>query len=246
MKILKSNVTKVVVTSLIFPVSMVILSFLLRNQRVNNDILQIMADLLVFLIAYLINWKYLHENVSWIGTDTTIFQQLYTALPAFIIIALLNSATLTAPDLTFKFKIVLTCLAIGLAEEYICRGLLLGLALKLFHQNVLGAVLFSSVVFGSLHLTNLASLPIGYVAGQVIFASAIGMLFGTVYVKTKSLWIVIGLHALRDMFPMFSPSLMKEAGQMQFSMITLYTTIFMFVIAFIISYQQLKNFSVQK
>lgn len=246
MKILKSNVTKVVVTSLIFPVSMVILSFLLRNQRVNNDILQIMVDLLVFLIAYLINWKYLHENVSWIGTDTTIFQQLYTALPAFIIIALLNSATLTAPDLTFKFKIVLTCLAIGLAEEYICRGLLLGLALKLFHQNVLGAVLFSSVIFGSLNLTNLASLPIGYVAGQVIFASAIGMLFGTVYVKTKSLWIVIGLHALRDMFPMFSPSLMKEAGQMQFSMITLYTTIFMFVIAFIISYQQLKNFSVQK
>ncbi|WP_334331674.1 MULTISPECIES: CPBP family intramembrane glutamic endopeptidase [unclassified Companilactobacillus] len=246
MKFLKSNITKIVVTSLIFPVSMVVMSFILRYQTINNDIWQMMVDLLVFLVAYLLNWKYLHENVSWIGKDTTIFQQLYTALPAFILIALMNSATLSEPDLTFKFKIVLTCLAIGLAEEYICRGLLLGLALKLFHQNVLGSVLFSSVIFGCLHLTNLASLPIGYVAGQVIFASAIGMLFGTVYVKTKSLWIVIGLHALRDMFPMFSPSLMKEAGQMQFSMVTLYTTIVMFAIAFFISYQQLKNFSVQK
>ena len=243
MKFIKSNLAKIIIASLIFPAVMFILAFFVRKHTVNSY-WQMLSDLLVFVIAFLLNKFFFKQKINWVNSKNW-SAQLYTAMPAIILIAVLNSATLTASDLAVKFKIIVLCLLVGLAEEYIFRGLLVSLFLKLFHNNVLGAVLGSSIMFGLIHTMNLKSMPIGYVSGQVIFAAAIGLLFGTIYVKTKNLSIVILLHALRDMFPMFSNKLMAEAAKMQFSMSSLYVIGVMFLITLFIAYVQLKDFKLE-
>jgi len=244
MKFLKSNLTKIIIASLIFPIVMVILALLIRNQKV-DELWQIISDVLVFVVAFLLNQKYLKQKMFWFNSRN-LGTQLYTALPAIIIIFMLNSAVLGVSDFKVKLRIVVLCLLVGLAEEYIFRGILVSLFLKLLHNNAFGAVIGSSIMFGLIHLMNLKSLPIGYVSGQVIFAAAVGLLFGTIYVKTRNLLIVILLHAFRDMFPMFSDKLMAESAQMKFSIDSLYVIGVLFLIALFISYRQLKDFQVSK
>ncbi|HIY92125.1 CPBP family intramembrane glutamic endopeptidase [Companilactobacillus sp. HBUAS56275] len=244
MKFIKSNLVKIIIASLIFPIVMFLLALVIRGHSVNSY-WQMLSDLLVFVIAFLLNRFFFQQKINWFNTKNW-SAQLYTAMPAIILIAVLDSATLAVPDMAIKLKVIVLCLLVGLAEEYIFRGILISLFLKLFHNNVLGAVIGSSIMFGLIHTMNLKSLPIGYVSGQVIFAAAIGLLFGTIYVKTKNLSIVILLHALRDMFPMFSNKLMAEAAKMQFSMSSLYVIAVLFLITFFIAYAQLKDFKIEK
>lgn len=242
MKILKHNITKIILASLIFPVVLSILGVLVANKSANS-MWQGVGDLLVFVMAYFLNRIYFRQHVYWLN-GSHFYQQFMTSLPALIIVAFLNSPTFAATDFQIKLNVIVICLLVGLAEEYIFRGLLIGLFLKLFHNNVFGAVIGSSIMFGLLHLTNLRALPFGYVSAQVIFAAAIGILFGTIYVKTHNLGIVILLHALRDMFPMFSNKLMAEASKAQFSIASIYVMIVFMIIALVIAYIQLQNFEI--
>ncbi|KRN99254.1 CPBP family intramembrane glutamic endopeptidase [Companilactobacillus kimchiensis] len=244
MKVLKNNVTKIILASLIFPIVLIVVGLAVRKGSANS-IWQALGDLLVFVIAYLLNWKYFRQRVYWFNGNK-LASQLNTALPAIIIIVFLNSAMFAVPDFKVKLRVIVICLLVGLAEEYIFRGLLVSLFLKLLHNNILGAVIGSSIMFGLLHLINLRSLPIGYVSVQVIFAAALGILFGTIYIKTHNLSIVILLHALRDMFPMFSDKMMAQVSKMTFSIASLYVTVVFLVITLVIANTQLKNFEIQK
>ncbi|WP_119325849.1 CPBP family intramembrane glutamic endopeptidase [Companilactobacillus musae] len=244
MKLLKNNLTKIVIASLLFPSVLTLMGLIIRKKNANS-LWQALGDLVVFIVAYLLNKGYFTQKVYWFNSKK-IGKQLYTTLPAIVIIAFLNSAMLVATDFQVKLKVIMICLLVGLAEEYIFRGLLVGLFLKLLHNNALGAVTGSSIIFGLIHMMNLKSLPIGYVSAQVIFAAALGILFGTIYLKTRNLSIVIALHALRDMFPMFSNKMMAQAAQTTFSMASLYVTIVFLAIALVIAYVQLQNFEIKK
>lgn len=244
MKLLKNNVTKIIIACAIFPVVLMIVGALVQKVSANS-IWQAVGDLAVFAVAYLLNQVYFKQHVGWFNRYD-LGAQLYTALPAIIIVAFLDSPTMLVPDFQIKFKVIIICLLVGLAEEYLFRGIVLGIFLKLLHNNALGAVVGSSIMFGLIHLMNLKSLPIGYVSAQVIFAAAIGILFGTIYLKTRNLGIVVALHALRDMFPMFSKKMMAQAAQTSFSMASLYVTVIFLLIAFVIAYIQLQNFQIEK
>lgn len=243
MRILKNNVTKIILASLIFPISLSLLGIIFRNK--SGNLWQGIGDLVVFLVAYLLNSKYFGEKVYW-SSNKNIYRQFVIALPAIIIVAFLNSPVLAVSDFKVKFDIIIVCLLVGLAEEYVFRGVILGLFMKVTHNNAFGAVIGSSIMFGLIHMINLKSLPIGYVSAQVLFAAAVGIIFGTIYLLTNNLAIVILLHALRDMFPMFSSKMMAEASQTQFSMATLYVMVFFLIIALIISYAQLSRFELAK
>ena len=244
MKLFKNNITKIIIASLIFPITLTVIGLILSKQSVNS-LAQALADLVVFLVAYLLNRQYFQEKVFWFNQKNGL-AQLSTAFPALIIVAFLNSPVLLVNDFQVKFQVILICLLVGLAEEYIFRGVLISLFLKANHNNAFGAVIGSSILFGLIHITNLKALPLGYVSAQMIFAAAIGILFGTIYVKTRNLSIVIVLHAFRDMFPMFSNKLMKQASQTSFNMASLYVMVVFLGIALFISYIQLQNFDIKK
>lgn len=244
MKLLKNNITKIVVASLIFPLVLYLMSFFVPRKSATS-FWQAAGDVAVFLVAYILNAKYFQQKVHWFNNNK-MASQLSTALPAIIIVALLDSPMLAIPDFKVKLNVIIICLLVGLAEEYLFRGVLVGLFLKVTHNNALGAVVGSSIIFGMVHMMNIKSLPFGYVSAQVIFAAAIGILFGTIYLKTHNLGIVIALHALRDMFPMFSNKMLAQMGKTTFSMASLYVTIAFLLIALFIAYVQLQNFTVKE
>ncbi|WP_163200418.1 MULTISPECIES: CPBP family intramembrane glutamic endopeptidase [Bifidobacterium] len=81
-------------------------------------------------------------------------------------------------------------LTAGVAEEIMMRGILL----RLVEESLgsWGAVAVSALVFGLLHVPN----PDGTLWGGIAIAIEAGLLFGAIYLATRSLWWCIGFHAM--------------------------------------------------
>jgi uncharacterized protein len=81
---------------------------------------------------------------------------------------------------------------VGFYEELLARGILFrGLEVAL---GSVAALVLSSLVFGLLHLGN----PGATLLGAVTSAAGGGVVFGTAYMLTRSLWLAIGLHWAAD------------------------------------------------
>lgn len=78
----------------------------------------------------------------------------------------------------------------GICEEILFRGFLLGTLSPV--TGIIGAVVFSSIVFGLCHVYQ------GWV--NVIRTSVIGIILSGIYLATDSLIVVIVLHALVDIY----------------------------------------------
>lgn len=92
------------------------------------------------------------------------------------------------PDGIFGFllTVISTVLVPALAEEFACRGLVLGI-LKKFGEAF--AVITSAVLFGLMH-GNFEQMP---------FAFLVGLVLGFVTVKSGTLWIAIAVHAFNNL-----------------------------------------------
>lgn len=98
---------------------------------------------------------------------------------------------------------VLCGLRPGITEEFLCRVLLMGIIMHLTlgkkHRLAL-AVGISSCIFGVLHLINILNgAPVVITLYQVFYASAIGLLFGAVYARTRNILATMLFHSLIDM-----------------------------------------------
>lgn len=99
-------------------------------------------------------------------------------------------------------NIALLSFLIGICEEFLCRGWLLNEFLERFGKDKKGiwySIIISGIIFGLMHLGNIrAGQNISTTIIQVINATGIGIVFGTIYYKTKNIWSVIILHAFWD------------------------------------------------
>lgn len=85
----------------------------------------------------------------------------------------------------------------GIWEEISFRGVILNLQLKKYSQ--ITSVILNGVLFGLFHYVNLLVNPDLYlVSMQVIYAGCLGIAFGYMYVKTKSLLPCMVAHYLID------------------------------------------------
>ena len=101
-------------------------------------------------------------------------------------------------DINLSYILVLLYFTIfvGISEEVFFRGLVLNTLLK---NGGKYGVLVSSLMFGILHLSNLAGgASIKYVILQVIFAFLFGLVSALLVVETKSLFPVIIWHFAHD------------------------------------------------
>ncbi len=111
------------------------------------------------------------------------------------------------------------CFSIGLFEETMVRGLLIGnmmLHWKDKPHRALRSLIFSSVLFGLLHLGNLFEgeyLPM--VILQTALAIFLGFALGAVYIRTKNLWPLIIMHFLID-FMVSLPGFAQPAAGEEF------------------------------
>ncbi|QGU02277.1 CAAX amino terminal protease self- immunity [Corynebacterium kalinowskii] len=89
----------------------------------------------------------------------------------------------------WRDRLISSVITAGIAEEIITRGVIYR-----FLESVLGtwlAVVISGAVFGALHLGNENATAWSAVA----IALTAGVFFGLLYALTRSLWLVIGVHA---------------------------------------------------
>jgi uncharacterized protein len=82
----------------------------------------------------------------------------------------------------------LTLLLVAVFEEITFRGLLFRIVEK--GLGSWGALLMSAVFFGGAHLGN----PGATIGSSIAIALEAGVLLGAIYMATRSLWMVIGVH----------------------------------------------------
>ena len=88
-------------------------------------------------------------------------------------------------------------LAPAIFEEAIFRIISLYF-LKENGKSDIAALVISSVVFGLVHLTNIAGMDIVNVVVQAGYATVIGLVFGAVYLRSQDAFSIILLHFLID------------------------------------------------
>jgi len=82
-------------------------------------------------------------------------------------------------------------------EEVVLRGVVLTMLLQVYSERK--AIVGSSVAFGYVHILNLLNGPLTYtslvfVAGQITWATIIGLLYGYMFLKTGNLYANMFLH----------------------------------------------------
>lgn len=101
-----------------------------------------------------------------------------------------------SPDLAFVILIIDTAL-IGIAEEGMYRGILLGAMAK--KMNSLLAILLSSALFCALHLLNvIGGLSVSELIGQLGSTFVMGVFLGAMYLETRKILFPIIFHSLWD------------------------------------------------
>jgi membrane protease YdiL (CAAX protease family) len=128
----------------------------------------------------------------------------------FIIITLINFLPLINSSLIIDTsKPVMVSLftlmnfSIGLSEELLVRGVILGMLLLKWGNTKKGiyiSVIVSSAIFGSGHICNLIANPSFLVAtlSQIVYATSIGIFFAACVLRSKTIWPMIIFHAAFD------------------------------------------------
>ena len=108
------------------------------------------------------------------------------------------------PDIPTLIIIVLhPFIGTGLFEEVLYRGLVLKLLLKKnqdSRQGMIFACVISSAIFGFFHIVNVfAGAPVLSTLSQVVDATATGLFFAVVFLRTRKLLMPILLHGLLNL-----------------------------------------------
>lgn len=121
----------------------------------------------------------------------------------FSLLSLLASfASIDKINILKLLNLILFCSAIGLAEELLCRGWIQNEFIERYgkdRKHVIISIVLSSLVFGAMHITNiLAGQGVVETIMQIIQATSLGVLLGSIYYRSKNIWAVAFLHGFYD------------------------------------------------
>lgn len=132
------------------------------------------------------------------------WQGVLLCWPAFLFIAL-NLVPNLCSGPVYGESLVMVLLqnaSVGLFEEVVVRAILIGHMMHYWRSDphrVFKSVLWSSVIFGVLHIGNIFSSPVSTVF-QILYATGLGMVFAAAFIRTRNLWSCIAVHGLVDFF----------------------------------------------
>lgn len=162
---------------------------------------------LLFLIAYGFIRKLKIQTLAGLSKQFAWKYKYLNLIPVYLFtIGLLSIFPLNFSQIapTNLMLLLLACLMVGFAEEYMFRGLLQPLFLKKYgscKKGVFLSILLSSLFFGIFHLVNLTKNDnTGQVMVQVVFATFIGFFFGALLLKTNKLIPIAITHGLINFF----------------------------------------------
>ncbi len=106
-------------------------------------------------------------------------------------------------DIAMIATICATMLLAGVGEELVFRGIILNAFKE--KRGVWVAILWSSAIFGFLHITNIfGGQSVAETLKQVLSAGLAGVLFAWVYLKTNNVLPTMIYHGFYDMFILLS------------------------------------------
>lgn len=183
----------------------------------NNAIMgfdKLIADIIITGICYLLILKLGLKNTAGfnkkgfkkglilgipfliIGIGSVIFSNMGTDFSNIKHISIFNTILFT-----------INMLFVGINEEVWMRGLVLnGLMKKYEKSSIWKPIIISSLIFGLVHLPNIFFVEPLTLLIQVINAMCGGILFATIFIKSKNIFSVIVIHALTDWISLFVAS----------------------------------------
>ena len=231
-----------------------LLSNVLKNDFKSEYVQLIFKMGLVFLLSYgLIRILKVHPIAGLSRQFPWRFQYL-NLIPVYLfVIGVLSvlSRNLSLIAFTNLILLLIACLMVGFAEEYLFRGVLQALFLKKYglrKNGVFISILLTSLLFGFFHLLNLTKGDqVGQVLVQVTFATFIGFFFGVVLLKTNKLIPIAITHGLINFFfslavlPGIKTPELDTANTVSIAPIILFLPLF--IIGLLVSSQNLVNLS---
>jgi membrane protease YdiL (CAAX protease family) len=163
-------------------------------------IVETMAVIVIFVVMMLF-----HNYYVFIQKRKNFFASL--GVGAFMLVFSIVRCLLSLVEGPFpKYDVISLAIlgvTIGLFEEFLCRGWLLNEFIERYGKNrrsVVLCIFLSALIFGGMHVTNI------WVGGQGVYqtimqicqATAIGVLLGGIYYRTKNIWAVVFLHGFWD------------------------------------------------
>lgn len=172
--------------------------------------------LLIFSIGLVLIKRLNEKALSGIGSKYNWSFKYLNLIPFYLfllgIVGFINK-DISSIDFSNALLLLIACLLVGFAEEFVFRGYLQPVFLKKYisckNGTFLG-VLFPAIFFGVSHLLNLTvNDNVPQVIGQSIYAIFIGFFFGVVLLKTNKLIPLAITHGLINFFFLFGllPSL---------------------------------------
>ncbi len=131
------------------------------------------------------------------------------SLAAALILGLLDVIDGCAKGLVWAGWLNLICYVIsmaivGISEELMFRGVIINVLKDYFgnekRSQMYGTVIWSGIIFGSMHIFNILSgvSPKGAIF-QALGAAGVGCYFGAIYVRTGNLGFLMTIHAINDL-----------------------------------------------
>ena len=200
-------------TIMLFPLDKLITEPEFSSFQVEYVILTI--KMLVIFSVSLILIKSLNEKaLSGIGSTYNWSYKYLNLIPSYLFllgIAGFINKDLSSIDFSNVVLLLIACLLVGFAEEFMFRGYLQPVFLKKYISRKNGiflGVLFPAIFFGASHLINLTiNDNIPQVIGQSIYAIFIGFFFGVVLLKTNKIIPLAITHGLINFFFLYFSNL---------------------------------------
>jgi len=143
---------------------------------------------LLFILGFIGIQKVKMKSLAGISNNYKWKFKLLNLIPIYLLILGILSfinKDLSQVNLGNLLLLIIACLTVGFAEEFIFRGLLLPLFIKKYKTHKKGisiSIFFSALFFGVSHLINLSvNDNVPQVIAQMIFATFMGVFFGKSY-----------------------------------------------------------------
>lgn len=141
-------------------------------------------------------------------------------------------------------SLIIFCLLIGIFEEFLCRGWIQNEFIERFantRKEVILSIFLSALIFGGIHISNIwiGGQTVIETVAQIIQATGMGFLLGSIYYRTKNIWSVVFLHGYWD-FALFISEIniiktcTEGATSLEYKLTTLITSIIMAIVSIIV------------
>lgn len=152
---------------------------------------------LVTLLVLVKKEKLDKPKIEKLGSKTFLFMPFILAFVSNFVVCLVNKETMfeqiNYTNIIFGF---INMLLVALVEELLFRHLLLNEFIKNNPKKFM-AILYSSLIFGGIHLLNVGSLgDIPYCLLQSVYTFFLGLLFAYSYTTLKNIFVPITMHFL--------------------------------------------------